>query len=178
MRNILCLLSILVITFACQNNEYEDNSENSFLSKELTTKIIAGNSAYKVAPNAEIALNSLFMLQKFVQIHEDLERFENFYIEDNNPKFNTRYIYTTGILKSGEKIEFAVPIHSEFDIHQDFDEMNLSKKPHDLIKEGDKHTCHGESCESCDFIKNGDGDITGCDCTQPTGWCNHTISNG
>lgn len=178
MRNILCLLSILVITFACQNNEYEDNSENSFLSKELTTKIIAGNSAYKVAPNAEIALNSLFMLQDFAQIHKDLESFEDFYIEENNPKFNTRYIFAKGILKSGQKVEYAVPIHATFDIHQDINEIDIANKPHELIKEGDKHTCLGESCESCGFIRNDDGDITGCDCSHQLGWCNHTISNG
>jgi len=47
---------------------------------------------------------------------------------------------------------------------------------------GEKHSCSGNNCESCDFKKDRDGKITGCECnsvgsmTGGSSYCNHTIS--
>ena len=47
------------------------------------------------------------------------------------------------------------------------------------------HTCTGNPCSCCDFIEDGNGNITGCECNS-TIWkdgcsgsmCNHTVSTG
>jgi hypothetical protein len=51
-----------------------------------------------------------------------------------------------------------------------------------FLRSGAKHTCTGNPCNCCDFLRSGDR-ITGCTCinTDPShcsgGTCNHTISS-
>ena len=40
------------------------------------------------------------------------------------------------------------------------------------------HTCRGNNCSSCAFIKDAKNKITGCECKTGRGQCNHTISEG
>lgn len=41
---------------------------------------------------------------------------------------------------------------------------------------GETHTCAGDNCSSCEFVKDENGNITGCDCASVGGSCNHTVS--
>lgn len=40
------------------------------------------------------------------------------------------------------------------------------------------HSCEGDPCESCQFVRDDDGNITGCDCSYLGGHCNHTVTSG
>lgn len=40
------------------------------------------------------------------------------------------------------------------------------------------HSCEGDPCESCEFERDDDDEITGCDCSYLGGHCNHTIISG
>jgi len=40
----------------------------------------------------------------------------------------------------------------------------------------EEHTCSGNGCSSCSFVKNNDGDITGCKCGG-TGSCDHSVTD-
>ncbi|MEP1306692.1 MAG: hypothetical protein ABJK11_13505 [Balneola sp.] len=42
----------------------------------------------------------------------------------------------------------------------------------------ESHSCEGDPCESCEFERNQDDEITGCDCSYLGGHCNHTVTSG
>ena len=51
----------------------------------------------------------------------------------------------------------------------------------DAAKEpGDTHACTGAPYSDCDFTRNGEGEIQGCECSDGpvNGFCNHTITSG
>jgi len=54
-------------------------------------------------------------------------------------------------------------------------ESLMRTKTEDMVDD-EKHSCSGADCESCSFVRNSTGEITGCECNKMLGYCNHTVS--
>lgn len=168
------LLSLAILPSCVKNDDsVSSNSGQIQLSQNKVLKFTTSDEGEITVSAAESQTLVDFVQQRF-EGHQNVDRVFNFTIETIAGK---GYIIFNGFDKAKGKInKYAISISK-----------TGNEQLYDAVV-ADSHSCEGNPCSCCGFLKNDKGEIYGCDClkkdkTRPgcdtemaNKKCNHKIS--